>query len=1330
MGDAIKTLISTQIKAFEQGSFQDFCLAFLSLYDSRFIGIERHGGTADGKTRAGTPDLIKTDNEGLQICVQCSVEKDYWSKPGNIYEWKPIKDIQKCTENISSAKEIVLCASQEIPTTQPNVKSEIIEHAKNITTAAIQPISISNFEESIRNDTYKYSEIIKRFFPELHDWLSASSRQRLVETTLNSYKRFPLPLESIERIVRKHFESEKMDVSALELELAEVAKSRFLRSRPPAALPIRRQSATEFISKHKFDGTIYCVLGVPKIGKTSWVSQICHDMANADFKALWFEAPYEHSAYKEFCQDFKRHVIEKMVGPEMANQYVDKKIGIVELESFLRKSSIDAKYIFVIDNAEKLIPDGISGIKDFLSLLKRSLSGKQWGLILISNIKLNSYIGNIAAEIQYPAWNHDEISQLLNISKIDIRDNIAKYAELLTINSGGHPLVALSLARQASHIVDLLPLKPKAVPLYDEDLTAEIKQILFNDLLKDNDHRDLVLRLSVLFSRFDLPLVEFVASIEPSLRTPVKLMFENLKYTVIEGDNQIGYQIAFVFKQVAADYLTDKYKREIYDKIGTYLMTPKDKTINADAAIDAIYYAIAASKLMNALSWATLLLYSSKEFNKEQTKYLLNRLDIISALNFPKESTEKLSYFMALLIMSIKYGEIDEDKKANEFLQKLLNNPLDPIDIPKELKLSYDQINTMLCVYTVFNLVQLREINSALELINKQNAKPLIDILSKVPQGMDLLHTLISMGTSDHFPKDLIKNLIINASLEDDDLMGELASCFLNLGIVAHREKKDRASLANILKEGISKEERLLELFGNIALAQYELESNNEKDSLKITDEVFFISESVGIRSEKFKQKLLFLKGDAFYQLTDFESAYKEYSKSLTHTKEKDSFEYGWLTYRLGLSTTDNFEALKCFKEASQSFEKSKYLNLKARSDGEAAVALYQLGKLKESVDLLLDIVDGFYLENIQEYGPAATIAVGVFTRLCAELKGESFDEKSSNEKVWPKLEKRVFSRVLDLAKPEAGVSSAYYFYGEIYELLGEEQKALRCFKTSLEGIERIKEDKLSKAMAAKSLFPLFLRMGMGKESLEIIDRLLIISREIESNIPNFGITLIFGMMELLLTKQELKYAKYLSILNYIEQQVKVTPAVAQKDRWLSEIYNRKAKTEGTEDYDSNLLLIAYNYAKESHNYTVMINTAHQLGFRYISKMSSFRELAEIQLSVIFAICQDGGDIERLDVVGTNLMKLWSVITFTRLRESDFPYLENLRDRAKSIKADSPEELHAPLMILFLMNVMGVGQNEEYKKAIQWAKNRLIGKLNKVPPDDYKYIKCLIEDNV
>lgn len=146
----------------EQGEFQDFCLDFLPLYHDKYKGLKRHGATPEGKTRKGTPDLIKTFDNGKQIAAQQGTEKTYWVFQ-EFGESKPAKDIKSCIKYLLDLEEIVLLSNQEIQTNRANVESEIINNAKKITKATITIFSISNFEEEIKNNLNKYRNVLKKY---------------------------------------------------------------------------------------------------------------------------------------------------------------------------------------------------------------------------------------------------------------------------------------------------------------------------------------------------------------------------------------------------------------------------------------------------------------------------------------------------------------------------------------------------------------------------------------------------------------------------------------------------------------------------------------------------------------------------------------------------------------------------------------------------------------------------------------------------------------------------------------------------------------------------------------------------------------------------------------------------------------------------------------------------------------------------------------------------------------------------------------------------------------------------------------------------------------
>src|SRR5439155_26344947 len=99
MNPDLRALMENAIAGFEGGRFQDFCLDFLPVYDARFEGLVRVGHTAAGKTRSGTPDLLKTFGD-RQIAVQCGTDQDYWPPEAGITTSKPFRDAMECIRKL------------------------------------------------------------------------------------------------------------------------------------------------------------------------------------------------------------------------------------------------------------------------------------------------------------------------------------------------------------------------------------------------------------------------------------------------------------------------------------------------------------------------------------------------------------------------------------------------------------------------------------------------------------------------------------------------------------------------------------------------------------------------------------------------------------------------------------------------------------------------------------------------------------------------------------------------------------------------------------------------------------------------------------------------------------------------------------------------------------------------------------------------------------------------------------------------------------------------------------------------------------------------------
>ena len=408
MGEGIKLILSNSIKAFEQGAFQELCLSFLPLYDKRYKGLERHGATAAGKTRKGTPDLLKIGDQGRQIAVQCSTEDDYWvspSDPDKRDDWKPIKDVTKCIQDLQDLEEIVLCSNREIPTSRPNTKSEIINWAKDKTDAKITLLSISNFEEEILQEKTKYFSVVERHLPEFNAYLEPV----LSDITLKVFRESSASLDAIEEIVKKVVQSTQGpygDLYSEAMELASTLKSRFQRSKLPEIGEITRTPQLNALFPDIL-GKIIGIVGIPKIGKTTWVSQYCHPQNPDVTETLWFETPLHKEYLTEFSTDIERTVLGRLCGPKVGNEFAEGKIYLDELLTILSSVSKPSKKLqVVIDNADRIPASQLKPLHLIFSHAAKAWDGNEFGVILVGNRSLKSEGIALDAELRQPKLEH------------------------------------------------------------------------------------------------------------------------------------------------------------------------------------------------------------------------------------------------------------------------------------------------------------------------------------------------------------------------------------------------------------------------------------------------------------------------------------------------------------------------------------------------------------------------------------------------------------------------------------------------------------------------------------------------------------------------------------------------------------------------------------------------------------------------------------------------------------------------------------------------------------------------------------------------------------
>jgi hypothetical protein len=193
---------------------------------------------------------------------------------------------------------------------------------------------------------------------------------------------------------------------------------------------------------------------------------------------------------------------------------------------------------------------------------------------------------------------------------------------------------------------------------------------------------------------------------------------------------------------------------------------------------------------------------------------------------------------------------------------------------------------------------------------------------------------------------------------------------------------------------------------------------------------------------------------------------------------------------------------------------------------------------------------------------------------------------------------------------------------------------------------------------------------------------------------------------------------KFIELLNKTEEKV-AKLAHEKMDWWMAEIYLRKGIcAEGVLQKEKQFPLWrhAYEYALKSRNNEVIVQSALSLGFDFVEFTESIREVLDIHMNSIKAICaQDTATSTRLRIMGINLFNFWRQIEFRRLSEHDLKAKQVVIDGAKGLeKACFDEDRAAPVMIILISNLF---QFED--PALEWAQVE-VAILDIPIPDDIR----------
>lgn len=177
---------------------------------------------------------------------------------------------------------------------------------------------------------------------------------------------------------------------------------------------------------------------------------------------------------------------------------------------------------------------------------------------------------------------------------------------------------------------------------------------------------------------------------------------------------------------------------------------------------------------------------------------------------------------------------------------------------------------------------------------------------------------------------------------------------------------------------------------------------------------------------------------------------------------------------------------------------------------------------------------------------------------------------------------------------------------------------------------------------------------------------------------------------------------KCLELLGKAEEKLRRSED-GQKEWWLSEIYMRKARcSRGIVDRKREYAhwKDARSYANQSDNHEMRLHSSLELGFGFVEFTSSLRDMLEIQMDCVRAICAaDVATTSRLRIIGINLFDFWRQLEYRRLSEHDLKAKQFILDSAKSLEsAGFDDETAAPVMILLITRLY-----EFEAPALEWA---------------------------
>ncbi len=1288
MSVTFRVFIEEAIKGMEQGRFQDLCLALLPLYHERYAELSRLGHTVNGKTRIGTPDLLITHSDGSQTAVECSTEQDYWISTSNPMTSKPIADGEKCLKKLIKPREVVLISNREVPPSRPNAKAEIIEHFRDRGQFLVTILSCEQLSQFILNTLHEPStqRLIKDFFPELSEIIqnTREAQKYRLASNISSGRSVDakLLLDHISYAM-KSFGSPEEAQSYVIQKLDEPLQ--FFRVRPIPQFSGITRATVEQLSFAMPLGKVWSLLGVPKIGKSSLVSQLAKRWSEWDLH--WYDCPIEdESCSKTIYID----LISTICNISNASHLINSPKELANALSTLQEPS--TPIVFIIDNAHLLDSAGSKRIAQLLILLKSCPVFNKVSIILVSNRSLPAFNIIIDETVIAPAWSQAELTTYLAQFKLPIDLSLTAYLEMLITFSGGHPLLAKALASKCRTPAELLLNQFKKTPsLSDETLAAEVESVLYLDILTDADSQNFVQRLSVIYDSATTELLDVLRrEIEPSIPTPTITLLKKLYGVVLEGTPSSGYTVSFVFRQLAYERITDAERIQVCKQVARHLLWTKDKMKNAADAIRGIYYSILAQDFSFAFFWAHILLSwaLSTDLSSDNLHIILSRLRLLTALVMPSDPQLQIEYSSVQALMAATYAKAGQHMEAAEILEGL--------KIPDPNSLGDSELKAAIASLCVLVAALRAGVAAVLESGNPVATICQIDIDDFHKASgiritfLDMLSTLIPAYPLSDLDASFTRNMfaVISDNFRDD------AEQSIKIALsIASRAKKDNLSIENIAPFFGS--EPFAQLLKSAATGSLLLEQGHNSDSQPHIQNALDLASRLGLDHGAIWGHLNLLAADACYQIQQSDKAIGHYRITICSSRE-GSFEPGWAHWRLGLLLNDP----EMLNRAVQFFNKEDiYKPLLARAKGALGAALILAGRHAEGVNCFYDLIEAYYQNKDDSVRAAAAIAQSCIVRFVSALRGKPLKEIESGR---PDPDPLNFETVADDASPRYAPIWAFYNLSECYHLLNDSDRSKKCLDLALSFQPQSSFDINALPFAVVAKIEISDLEAGDQGLLEKCFSCLLQQATSEDLRPDLLIK--FILMKADQNIHETSPERYSMILDDFEKAISLGP---DSDVWSAELFIRRARFLRMQQARTNELSQLYRAAlyraKNAKNGSIVIEAGHYLAFEFHSDSELLKTKAEYQMSVIEGIEFDNLGYERLLVHGRNIFRFWSAIGIRRLYSSDLKTKTYLLDSSNDMSSAAIPESEAEIVMLVLLMLLF----DHSGPALDFAKDRL-----------------------